>query len=74
MPDNNRARSEAMPTRLPISIGYASRLVVADCIRKWSLGAALTEREREIVDSALACNRYDLVRDIFADRETSHVG
>ncbi|NEH72316.1 hypothetical protein [Rhizobium leguminosarum] len=59
---------------VPVSIGFASRLVVADCIRKWAVGAALTERERDLVEEAIFCNRLQMIEAVFEDREAGHVG
>lgn len=53
----------------PISLGTATRAVVIDCVRKWAAGAALDERERQIMDDALALNRLDMLQSVFADRE-----
>jgi hypothetical protein len=64
--------SDTMTACLPISIGFASNLVVADCIRKWSNGAALTERERTVVDQALSQNRIEMIQAIFHDAEVRH--
>lgn len=57
---------------VPVSIGFASRLVVVDCVRKWFAGAVLTEVERQLVDEALIKNRVELLQGIFVDRETDH--
>lgn len=56
----------------PISLGAATRAVVIDCIRRWAEGAALDERERAMMDSALALNRLDMIQAVFAEREVSH--
>lgn len=58
---------------VPVSIGFASRLVFADCIRKWATGAALTERERHLVDEAIFCNRLQMIEAVFEDREAVDV-
>lgn len=57
---------------MPLSIGVFGRQVVIDCIRKWASGAALDERERQIMDDALALNRFDMMQKLFADRECAH--
>lgn len=59
---------------LPVSIGFASRVVIADCVRKWAEGAALDERERSIVDEALAHNRFEMIQEVFRDAENANVG
>ncbi len=59
---------------IPVSIGFASRLVVADCLRKWCAGAVLTQRERQIVDAALAGNRIEMLATVFDEREAGHAG
>ncbi|MBX4883991.1 hypothetical protein HJB99_07880 [Rhizobium sp. NLR17b] len=55
-----------LPDSVPISIGTLSRLTIADCIRKWAVGGALTERERLIIDEALAANRLEMIGTVFA--------
>lgn len=57
---------------MPLSIGVFGRQVVIDCVRKWARGAALDERERKIMDDALALNRFDMMQTLFADRECAH--
>lgn len=56
----------------PISLGAATRAVVIECIRKWAVGAALDERERRILDEALALNRLDMLQTVFTDREDAN--
>ncbi|MEF3129112.1 hypothetical protein [Rhizobium leguminosarum] len=76
MSDQRNATSDEKPlaiTTLRVSLGVASRLVIADCIRKWTAGGELTARERQIVDEALVCNRIEMLGAVFADRETDHV-
>ncbi|HLP67383.1 MAG TPA: hypothetical protein VK181_07675 [Rhizobium sp.] len=58
---------------LPVSIGFASRVVISNCVRKWAEGAALAERERQIVAEALAHNRFEMIQAVFAEREEPHV-
>lgn len=53
----------------PVSLGAATRAVVIECVRKWAAGAALDERERAVMDDALALNRLDMIQSVFADRE-----
>ncbi|QIO64818.1 hypothetical protein [Rhizobium leguminosarum] len=65
---------DTRPCSVPVSIGCASRPVVADCIRKWATGAALTERERDLVDEAIFRNRLQMIEAVFEDREAAHVG
>ncbi|EJB02932.1 hypothetical protein Rleg9DRAFT_1747 [Rhizobium leguminosarum bv. trifolii WSM597] len=65
---------DKMPDSVPVSIGARSRLTVAACIRKWSAGAALTERERDLVDEAIFRNRLQMIEAVFEDRETADVG
>ncbi len=65
---------DAIPSNIvsmPLSIGVFGRQVVIDCVRKWASGAALNERERKIMDDALALNRFDMMQALFADREGS---
>ncbi|MDH6273626.1 hypothetical protein M2311_003716 [Rhizobium leguminosarum] len=47
---------------------------IADCIRRWMAGNALTERERDLVDDAIFCNRLQMIESVFEDREADHVG
>ncbi len=59
------------PDSLPPSIGFLSQLAVAECIRKWIAGVALTERERQVVDEARTCNRLQMIRTVFAETEAA---
>ncbi len=52
---------------LPVSIDYASRLVIVDCLRKWMAGASLNEQERQVIDEALAKNRFELAMEVFRE-------
>ncbi len=64
--------SQCTLASIPLSIGVFGRQVVIDCVRKWASGAALDERERQIMDDALALNRFDMMQVLFADREGAH--
>jgi hypothetical protein len=37
-------------------------------------GAALTERERDLVDEAIFRNRLQMIEAVFEEREAAHVG
>lgn len=65
----NIADMPANIAHTPVSIGLLSRQIVGDCLRKWTAGATLSERERAVVDQALVQNRVDALQAVFAERE-----
>ncbi len=60
-----RAVSSTQDTAVHVSV--PCQLVIADCIRKWMAGAGLNEQERQVVDKALAENRFELAMEVFRE-------
>lgn len=54
---------------MPLPIGIIAKSVVIECVRNWAAGAALSERERAVMDEALALNRMDMLHAMFSGRE-----
>ncbi|KQS95349.1 hypothetical protein [Rhizobium sp. Leaf386] len=55
------------PQDTAVHIAVPGQLVIADCVRKWMAGASLNEQERQVVDKALAENRFELAMEVFRE-------